>query len=229
MKFVMKLQKSDPFYNPERYADASFVARKVELDKQGKKKYKYVYGKEPKGWDEIPSGKDSFEIGNTKTGSTIHISAISTESNVKVIGTLRNKGGEVIARINKEVNTGSNYFDEYRKWNPNKMRLVKLVVKELQLHDRPVRTIRDIERSIQDSGMFPEEIQRVTRMSRLGKSIAGVDFLKEVVDLLKYGRVTDRTRRQLTRRAQDVFDSLSSEERVKVLPQLFEITKFNYA
>lgn len=163
MKIMIK--GKDPFYNPGEYNEggSTFVARKTGV-KDGKVRHRYVYGKASKKWDPIPEGKTSFEIGNHGTGALIHITCTPTTGSTKVIGTLRNKDGEVLARISKEFNTGEAFTDEYRKWKPNKQRLITLVVKELQLHDRPIGTMRDIERSMQDIGLFPEELASVKNM-----------------------------------------------------------------
>jgi hypothetical protein len=279
----MMIKGKDPFYRPGEYNEgaSTFVARKSAV-KDGKVKHRYVYGKASKKWDPIPEGKTSFEIGNHGTGATIHITCTPTTGNTKVIGTLRNKDGENLARISKEINTGEAFTDEYRKWKPNKQRLITMVVKELQLHDRPVSTMRDIERSMQDIGMFPEELANVKNMHivksiqdqqigfealatsgkilrSLGKSTPsifeeiegnldkGFDNLMDSSEMLRlltldkslpairmmrefldFGRVSDRTRRQLVRRSKSVFGLLNPKDQKEAIPYMFDITRHDY-
>jgi hypothetical protein len=226
MRFFIDLNKSgDPFYSPEKYNRGKYVARKETVDGKGRRKFRYVYGAPVGGWDETPDGKASFEIGNKKTGSIIHVTSLVADSGAKILGTLRNKDGEVIARTEKEVKHGPGYFDEYRRWNPNRGRLIEKAVEELKLHDRPVRSMREMERSMQDTGMFPDQTQEIKRAALLNKSSAA---LREMSELLEFGNPTDETRRQLTQRMHEIFRDLSEDEREKSMPYMLMMVDKTY-
>lgn len=225
MRLVMKKSHmQDPFYNPAQFSGSDYHSRKTGVDAHGNKTYRYVYGKASKGWQSIPNDKGSFEIGNEKTGSTIHIDAVQTEGSTRVIGTLRNKDGEVLSRITKEFSQGDAYFDSYRKWNPNRSRLITGVVKELQLGDRPIKSMRDIERAFQDTGMFPEDADKMKQAS-LVKSLNAIQDMR---DFLMYSGVTERTRTQMVRRAKEIFGVMPDKERMKAMPYMFDIIKYDY-
>ena len=235
----------DPFYNPNAYQGetGTYVSKKKELN-NGKITHRYVYGKPSAAWDDTPSAENSFEIGNKRTGSTINISCTPTNSVARVVGLLRNKDGEVMARIEKSINTGSDYFDEYRKWMPNKTRMIMQIVEELKLHDRPIQTMRDIDRSMQDIGMFPEEFSAVkkagmsksaliknrledaalqVRMMSLGKSL---DSIRQFHEMLGWGHVSEQTRRQMVTRAKEAFDLMSTSDQAKAMPYMLDILQF---
>jgi hypothetical protein len=211
MRFFIDLNKSgDPFYSPEKYNRGKYVARKETVDGKGRRKFRYVYGAPVGGWDETPDGKASFEIGNKKTGSIIHVTSLVADSGAKILGTLRNKDGEVIARTEKEVKHG---------------RLIEKAVEELKLHDRPVRSMREMERSMQDTGMFPDQTQEIKRAALLNKSSAA---LREMSELLEFGNPTDETRRQLTQRMHEIFRDLSEDEREKSMPYMLMMVDKTY-
>lgn len=225
MKMVMRKAYQDPFYNPQEFSGGAYVGRKLDVDDSGNRRFRYVYGSSPKGWQSIPEGKPSFEIGNKKTGSTIHVSCIKTPGIVRINGTLRNKDGEVIGRINEEYNQGDTYWDDYRKWNPNKSKIVQDVVKRLQMYDRPIKTLRDIDRSMQDTGMHPEDANRAFKASLLNKDLSA---LRQMRDFLVFSGVTEQTRKQMTQRAKDIFSGLPEGKKQKALDYMFDIIKYDY-
>ena len=135
---------------------------------------------------------------------------------------LRNKDGEVIATISKELPPNGTFLDTMRRRNPERGRVVNSVVRELQMRDKPMKTLREAERSMQDVGMFPEDLQRI----KVASLVKSSEIVRRMWEMLKYGTLSNRTRQQLSERINDVFQNLDDDDKMKALPWAIDASRF---